>query len=95
MLEEKESNVGHLESVRFHIEKENVEITQKKHRFDWKTKSTEPRRKKRGEKIEKLEKVNFDQHMKIKNLKQLNSDQNKGKVINKWEEWSIEPALHQ
>ena len=34
LLEEKESNVGHLESVRFHIEKENVEITQKKHRFD-------------------------------------------------------------
>ena len=29
LLEEKESNVGHLESVRFHIEKENVEITQK------------------------------------------------------------------
>ena len=30
LLEEKKSNVRHLESVKFHIEKENVEITQKK-----------------------------------------------------------------
>ena len=28
--EKKKSNVRHLESVKFHIEKENVEITQKK-----------------------------------------------------------------
>ena len=83
-MKKKKSNVRHLESVKFHIEKEYVEITQKKNTgLIEKTKSTEPRRKKRGEKIEKLEKVNFDQHIKIKNLKQLNSDQNKGKVINK------------
>ena len=75
LLEEKESNVGHLESVRFQIEKENVEISQKNTGLIEELNQLNQEVKKRGEKIEKLEKVNSDQHMKIKNLEQLNSEQ--------------------
>jgi len=75
MLEEKESNVGHLESVKFQLEKENLEVSQKNTGLIEELNQLNQEMKKRGEKIEKLEKINSDQHMKIKNLEQLNSEQ--------------------
>jgi len=75
LLEEKESSIEHLESARFQIEKENIEISQKNTGLIEELNQLNQEMKKRGEKIEKLEKINTDQHMKIKNLEQLNSEQ--------------------
>lgn len=74
ILEEKESKMEHLESAKFQLEKQNLDISQKNTGLIEELNQLNQEMKKRGEKVEKLEKINSDQLIKIRNLEQTNTE---------------------
>eukprot|EP00092_Neocalanus_flemingeri_P096298 GFUD01122575.1.p1 GENE.GFUD01122575.1~~GFUD01122575.1.p1 ORF type:complete len:1513 (+),score=587.82 GFUD01122575.1:87-4625(+) len=75
-LEQKESDLKQIEIVKSELERGNLEYEQKNSGLIEELNQFNQEMKKRGERIEKLEKANSDQLMKMRNLEKLQIDNN-------------------